>query len=57
MNLKEDYQLIQQAAENRKRQDVVQTWMKDHIINTYIRVLDDYSGCTFQHPWIPQAGQ
>jgi len=57
MNLKDDYQLILQAAENRKRQSAVDSWMKDHIAGTYIRVLDDYSGCTFQHPWTPKAGQ
>ncbi len=57
MNLKDDYQLIQRASENRKRQEVIDAWVRGHIGATYIRVLDDYAGCVFQHPWVARPGQ
>ena len=57
MNLKDDYELIKQAAEGRKRQKAVDDWVKDHLANIYVRILDDYTGCTFQHPWLVKADQ
>jgi peptidyl-prolyl cis-trans isomerase SurA len=57
MNLKDDYELIRRAAEGRSHQKAIDRWMKDHIATTYIRILDDYSSCTFDHPWVPPVGQ
>jgi peptidyl-prolyl cis-trans isomerase SurA len=57
MNLKDDYQLVQQATEGRKRQGAIDDWVKEHIHGTYVRVLDDYAGCPFQHPWVARPGQ
>ncbi len=57
MNLKDDYELIRQATEGRKRQDAIDTWIKGHLSATYVRILPDYAGCPFQHPWIHSVGQ
>ncbi|MBL8000960.1 MAG: peptidylprolyl isomerase [Flavobacteriales bacterium] len=53
MNLKDDYELILQATEGRKRQEVIDKWIGVHIADTYVRVLPDYAGCRFDHPWVP----
>jgi len=53
MNLKDDYELIRQATEGRKRQDAIDTWIRVHLADTYVRILPDYAGCPFDHPWVP----
>jgi peptidyl-prolyl cis-trans isomerase SurA len=57
MNIKDDYELIRQATEGRKRQEAIATWIKGHLSSTYVRILPDYAGCPFEHPWIPSTGQ
>jgi peptidyl-prolyl cis-trans isomerase SurA len=51
-NLKEDYALIKRAAENDKKQRMINNWVKSKIGNAYIRVDDSYQNCTFRNKWI-----
>ncbi len=50
--LKDDYRLIQQAAEGKARSEMVDKWITDHIASNYVRVNEEFSGCVFMHPWM-----
>ncbi len=51
-NLKDDYALIKRAAENDKKQKVIDSWIKSKIGNAYIRIDGDYENCTFRNNWL-----
>jgi len=51
-SLEDDYQLIQNAALNKKRQEIVEAWVNEKIGNAFIRVARDYSNCAFNYKWI-----
>lgn len=51
-NLKDDYQLVQTACAESKKQDVIKVWIEDKISGAYIRIDKDYYGCKFQYNWI-----
>lgn len=51
-NLKDDYSLIKRAAENDKKQKIIQNWIKSKIGNSYIRIDDEYKNCNFSNNWI-----
>ncbi|MBI3136781.1 MAG: peptidylprolyl isomerase [Bacteroidetes bacterium] len=53
-NLKDDYQLIQMAALNEKKQTVIDKWVRDKIGGAYVHIFDkDFiSQCTYRYPWI-----
>lgn len=50
-NLVDDYALIQSAAENHKKQKVLDDWTSSKIQNAYIRIDKSYEGCHFTHKW------
>ena len=50
-NLKDDYRLIQQAAEGKLRSEAIDRWVKDRIGSTYVKLADDYATCPFLHGW------
>lgn len=52
-NLSDDYALIQRAAENKKREDVLNKWIDNKINGVYIRIEKDFQACSFKHQWIP----
>lgn len=52
-NLTDDYALIQRAAENKKREDVLNKWIDNKINGAYIRIDKDFQACSFKHQWIP----
>ncbi|MDQ3101586.1 MAG: hypothetical protein M3R08_09375, partial [Bacteroidota bacterium] len=54
-NLKEDYRLIQQAAEGKLRSEAIDKWVQDRIGSTYVRLSDEYRTCGFVHDWGLQA--
>lgn len=57
-NLRDDYRLMHQAAEARKRQEAVDAWMKDRIESTYVRIDPAHAQCPFLHQWNkPATGQ
>lgn len=51
-NLKDDYALIKRAAENDKKQKLIQTWTGSKIGNAYIRIDDEFQSCEFVNEWI-----
>ncbi len=51
-NMTDDYVLIQQAAENDKKQKAMDKWTLTQINNTYIRLASEYQSCEFMHPWV-----
>lgn len=50
-NLVDDYSLIQRAAENNKKEKVLNEWTGSKIQNAYIRIDGNYAGCEFDHAW------
>jgi len=50
-NLTQDYALIKRAAENDKKQKVMNDWITGKIKNAYIRIDSDFTGCSFQNNW------
>lgn len=57
-NLKDDYRLIQQAAEGKLRSELIDRWIADHISSIYIRIDDAHRACPFKYPWIKdKSGQ
>ncbi len=51
-NLKDDYRLIQQAAEGRTRSELIDRWIADHIASTFVRIDEAHQACAFKYPWI-----
>jgi peptidyl-prolyl cis-trans isomerase SurA len=50
-NLVDDYALIKVAAENDKKQKVVDNWLKAKMGNAFFRIDDDYINCNFRLNW------
>lgn len=50
-NLKEDYRMIQQAAEGKIRAAAVDDWVGSRLDGTYVRLQDEYRTCPFGHDW------
>lgn len=51
-NLNDDFTLIKKAAENDKKQKLINAWIQSKITNAYIRIDDSYETCAFKNPWI-----
>ncbi len=51
-NLKEDYALIKRAAENDKKQRIINDWINLKIGNAFIRIDPSYQNCPFKNKWI-----
>lgn len=51
-NLVDDYALIKIAAENDKKQKVIDNWLKAKMGNAFFRIDDDYINCNFRLKWI-----
>ena len=55
-NLKDDYQLIQMAAMNEKKQKVIDDWVKSTISSNFIWINDEYATrCNFTHEWVKKG--
>jgi peptidyl-prolyl cis-trans isomerase SurA len=50
-NLQQDYALIKRAAENDKKQNTINNWIKGKINNAYIRIDDEFKNCEFKNNW------
>jgi len=50
-NLKDDYALIKRAAENEKKQMMINDWVISRINTTYISINDPFERCEFTNPW------
>jgi peptidyl-prolyl cis-trans isomerase SurA len=55
-NLRDDYRLIQQAAEGKIRSEAIDLWVRERLDATFVRLVEDYAGCTFMHNWNRLAG-
>jgi peptidyl-prolyl cis-trans isomerase SurA len=51
-NMEDDYQMIQNAALNKKRQEIVEKWVNEKIGNAFIRIAPEYSNCDYIYKWI-----
>lgn len=51
-NMEDDYQMIQAAALNKKKQEVIEKWTNDKIGNAFIRISPEYVSCKFMYRWI-----
>ncbi len=51
-NLTQDYALIKRAAENDKKQKIINQWVKSKLSNAYIKIDTEYQNCTFKHNWL-----
>jgi len=50
-NLKDDYQLIQNACVESKKQDVINKWITSKINGAYIRIDKSFYNCKFRYNW------
>ena len=52
-NMNNDYQTIKMMAENKKRQEILDKWMKNKIKSTYVRIDEEWNKCDFRYEgWI-----
>jgi len=51
-NLQDDYNKIRQVAEDEKKSELMNNWVKEKISKTYIRIDDNYRNCPFQREWL-----
>ncbi len=47
-NLKDDYQEIQQYALQKENQRLIEKWITDKLVSTYVKIDQSYSNCTFK---------
>lgn len=52
MDLVQDYHLVTQAAEGRVKQRAMDDWINEKLAGTWVRIIPDYAGCAFEHPWV-----
>ncbi|MAO46803.1 MAG: hypothetical protein CL823_06590 [Crocinitomicaceae bacterium] len=50
-NPNEDYALFQSQVENDLRLDVMNKWVEKHIVQTYVRLDNQFNGCEFNMNW------
>lgn len=50
-NLKDDYSKIQMWTEADKKQKVIDKWIDEKAKNTYVRIIEQYKECSYQHNW------
>ena len=51
-NMKDDYQLLQTMALNKKKGKAIDEWVRTRINSSYIRIDDQYKNCDFQYEWL-----
>ncbi|MDD2475789.1 MAG: peptidylprolyl isomerase [Dysgonamonadaceae bacterium] len=52
-NMNNDYQTIKMMAENKKRQELLDKWLKNKIKSTYVRIDDNWKKCEFRYEgWV-----
>lgn len=50
-SIKEDYNMIQAWALDKKKQESMDKWLSDKITKTYFRIGERYENCAFKHDW------
>lgn len=52
-NASDDYQALKQMVEEKKRNEIIQSWIKKKITDTYIRIKPEYNKCNYQYSgWV-----
>jgi len=52
-NLKEDYNMLKDACESKKKNDTLQDWIKSKIKDTYIYITPEWQNCDYRYDgWI-----
>jgi len=49
VNMKDDYNFLAEAALRDKQGRMYEDWIREKIKRTYIRISDDFKGCTFHY--------
>lgn len=52
VNLQDDYNFLAEAALANKKSKVYQEWITDKIKRTYIKISEEFRGCSFQNEWL-----
>lgn len=52
VNLKDDYQRLQNMTQAHQQKSVVDAWMNRKLKNLYVRIDADYKNCSFKHNWL-----
>ncbi len=52
INLKDDYERIKKFTVNKKKQEKIDKWAKDHVAENFIKIDDDYKTCDFKLNWL-----
>ncbi|PJA04901.1 MAG: peptidylprolyl isomerase, partial [Flavobacteriales bacterium CG_4_10_14_0_2_um_filter_35_18] len=50
-DLVKDYEKIQSLALQKKKQESIDKWVKNKIIDTYIKINGSYKNCNFEFNW------
>lgn len=53
-NLIDDYQLIQQFAQQNKQNEMLRNWVDNKLADIYVRIDKDYQTCNFRFGWIKE---
>ncbi len=52
-NISDDYQALKQMVEEKKRNEIIQNWIKKKMADTYVRIKEEYRNCDFQYSgWV-----
>ena len=51
-NLKEDYNRLQEAALNEKKNLAIKDWINKKSTKTYISIIEEYKNCNFKYLWM-----
>jgi peptidyl-prolyl cis-trans isomerase SurA len=49
----DDYQALKQMVEEKKRNEILNAWIKKKMTDTYIRIKEEYRNCDFHYAgWV-----
>jgi peptidyl-prolyl cis-trans isomerase SurA len=51
INLKDDYQRLQNMAQADRQKTLTDTWISKKLKNIYVRLDPEYKTCRFKHNW------
>jgi peptidyl-prolyl cis-trans isomerase SurA len=51
-NMQDDYGILREIAENDKKMEIMNLWVKDKISKTYIMIDESYRKCPFEREWV-----
>ena len=54
-NPQQDYELFQMQVEADLRQAKLDKWVRRRLAETYVRLIDDFSGCDFDRQWLGET--